>query len=408
MDAGVEVTELFRNSDLLVRSVRPPPGQDRHPGAVVVTFDSYNDRRQLDRLGFGERFLLSRGVRAIHVISRDNDWYQYAEMAAACSAIREAVAGVTHILTYGSSMGAYAAIRFADWVGATSVLALSPQYSIHRRRMPDEIRWRQEAQRIKFRNEIDGTIRSRVAPFVVFDPFSLDGVHADRIAADIPINKVALPGAGHPVGTCLNELGLLEDMVFDVLEGRCNPHEAEKTFRRLRPRSSAIWVSIADKQPLHRKRTALRLARRAAQITPDSDLVLLQLGRWLSANGEHEAAVETMRRAAEKSGRNPSFLHPLSVVLEAAGDREGALAIAREHLEACPGVGICYAWMADLLQRSGRSAEALDYAKKAAKLDAAFTGIAIAIRMSMNPMWRSVEPYAFTLGSLMQRLRRLR
>lgn len=405
MGAGVQVTELFRSDDLLVRSLRPPPGQDRHPGAVVVTFDSYNDRRKLDRLGFGERFLLSRGVRAIHVISRDNDWYQYPEMATACAAIRKAVAGATHVLAYGSSMGGYAAIRFADGVDATSVLALSPQYSIEPRRMPNENRWRQESQRIEFRSEIDGTIRSRVIPFVVFDPFSLDGAHADRIAADIPVHKVALPGAGHPVGTCLNELGLLESMVFDVLQGRCNSHDVERTFRRLRPRSAAIWVSIADKQPLYRKRTALRLARRAAEISPDSDLVLLQLGRWLSVNGEHEAAVKTMRRAAEKSGRNPSFLHPLSVVLEAAGDREGALAVAREHLDACPGVGICYAWMADLLQRSGRSAEALDYARTAAKLDAAFIGIAIAIRMSMSPMWRPMEPYAFKLGRLMQRLR---
>lgn len=408
MGAGVEVTELFRSGDLLVRSMRPPPGQNRHPGAVVVTFDSYNDRRKLDRLGFGERFLLSRGVHAIHVISRDNDWYQYPEMMTACAAIREAVAGASHVLTYGSSMGAYAAIRFADRVGATGVLALSPQYSIDRRRMPNEDRWRQDSQRITFRKEYDGAIRSRIAPFVAFDPFSLDGAHADRIAADIPVHRLALPGAGHPVGTCLNELGLLEKLVFDVLEGRCNAPEAERTFRRVRPKSATIWVSIADKQPLYRKRTALRLARRAAEIAPESDLVLLQLGRWLSVNGEHAAAVEVMRRAIDKSGRNPSFLHPLSVVLEAAGDREGALQIAREHLEACPGVGICYAWMADLLQRSRRSAEALAYAKKAAKLDAAFSGIAIAIRMSMNPMWRPMEPYAFKLGALVQRLRRLR
>lgn len=405
MGTGVEVTELFRSGDLLVRSLRPPPGQDRYSGATVVTFDSYNDRRQLDRPGFGERFLLSRGVRAIHVISRDNDWYQYADMATACAAIREAVAGATHILTYGSSMGGYAAIRFADCVGATSVLALSPQYSIDRHRMPDESRWRQESQSIAFRDEIDGTIRSRVAPFVVFDPFSLDRAHADRIAADIPVHRVALPGAGHPVTTCLTELGLLESMVFDILHGRCNAHEVEKTFRRMRPKSATVWVSIADKQPLYRKRTALRLARRAAEIAPESDLVLLQLGRLLSANGEHEAAVETMRSAAEKSGRNPNFLHYLSVVLEAAGDRDGAIAVAQEHIEACPEVGICYKWMADLLQKSGRSAEALDYARTAAKLDAAFIGIAIAIRMSMSPMWRPMEPYAFKLGRLMQRLR---
>jgi S-formylglutathione hydrolase FrmB len=74
-------------------------------------------------------------------MTRTNDWFQYRDFDLVTKAVRALTRSAEHVLSYGSSMGGYGAIRFADAVGATQVLAFSPQYSIDRRVMPQEIRW---------------------------------------------------------------------------------------------------------------------------------------------------------------------------------------------------------------------------------------------------------------------------
>ena len=62
--------ELYRSADLLVRA-----RIGFNSPYCLVTFGSYTDNRTLTRDGFGEAFLVSRSVNAIHILSRDNDWY---------------------------------------------------------------------------------------------------------------------------------------------------------------------------------------------------------------------------------------------------------------------------------------------------------------------------------------------
>jgi hypothetical protein len=119
-------------------------------GTIVVTFDSYTDARHLDRSGFAEHFLHSRQIDAIHIISRDNDWYQYPELPQAAKVVAEITSQYGRVVAYGSSMGGYAAIRFGAMVGATTAVALSPQYSIDPRSVPFETRWTADAARVKF------------------------------------------------------------------------------------------------------------------------------------------------------------------------------------------------------------------------------------------------------------------
>ena len=100
---------LFQRPDLQVRSARSF-GSD----VCFVTFDSYSDLGTLDRPGFAESYLHGRGIDAVHILSRSNDWYLYPYSAEAFAAARAAVAGYRSVFTYGSSMGAYAAIRFGQ------------------------------------------------------------------------------------------------------------------------------------------------------------------------------------------------------------------------------------------------------------------------------------------------------
>ena len=89
-------TELFRSNDLLVKRVG-----GYSPDACVVTFASFTDHRTLDRAGFGEHFLRTREIDAIHVLSRENDWYQYPETPDAMAAIHAATRGPIALLKNG-------------------------------------------------------------------------------------------------------------------------------------------------------------------------------------------------------------------------------------------------------------------------------------------------------------------
>ena len=114
--------EIYRSNNILVRSAVI---NDRDP--VVVTFEHYDIGKGFDRFGFGEQFLLSQGISAVHVLGSGNDWYQYDDIFDALGAVRAVTADARRTITYGSSMGGYAAVRLADASGADAVLALSPQ-----------------------------------------------------------------------------------------------------------------------------------------------------------------------------------------------------------------------------------------------------------------------------------------
>jgi len=139
------VTEVFRSFELAVRAVC-----EFGSPACMITFESYTDDRSLDRRGFGEDFFRSRSTDAIHIISRENDWYQYPDMPAVTALVRDLVRGYQRVVAYGSSMGGYGAIRFGGAAGAQVALALSPQFSIDRRTVRFEKRWKLDSRRIDF------------------------------------------------------------------------------------------------------------------------------------------------------------------------------------------------------------------------------------------------------------------
>ncbi len=354
---------LFHSAEVLVRHV-PAADASRH----VVTFDCHHDGRSLDRPGFGEVFLRDRGITATHVLTRDNDWFQHPEMAEATAAIRAVTAGAAAVLAYGSSMGGYAAVRFADAVGAGRALALSPQYSIDPAKMPFERRWGQDRRRVRFLPGIDGPIRSAVRPVVAYDPHGPDLRHADRIAADTPIIRLAVPHGGHPVGTLLSEAGLLTGLVMQALEGTLDPAGTVQAIRARRRSLSAYFGALASRQPVSRPRLAVALAERAVQLAPERADTHHALGLRLSAAGRLAEAVAAHEQAAAME-RHPGYLMDFSRALHAAGDTPAALAVADEVRAAWPRHGGVHHWMSDLLRAQGDLAGALHFARQAVGFD---------------------------------------
>lgn len=356
--------ELYRSETVLVRRIASDD-QSRW----VVTFDNYGIGPGFNRSGFGEAFFRSRGVSAIHVLGRSDDWYQYSDVFLALEAVREAISGSDRIMTYGSSMGGYAAIRFADLVEANAVLAMSPQYSIDPARQPFDARWQQDAHRIAWMPEIDGPVKCRCQPVVVFDPKSMDGNQVSRLSQDIRIVEIPLPYSGHPATTYLQEADLLEPLVMAVLHDTLDPEFTRTEARARRKTSMAYLNELTRIQPPWRKRMALGLARYASRLAPDDPNAMWALANQLVSTGAHDEALPLFERAIQTAGRLPTLLNSYANGLMAAGRFSEAFEIAREVLDLRPGKAHLLAWYAHVAWGAGHEAEARQAINSAIALD---------------------------------------
>jgi tetratricopeptide (TPR) repeat protein len=348
------VVELYRSANLLVRC-SPCENTLRW----VVTFDNYGSPPGFDRPCFGEAFLAARGVSVISVLGKGNDWYQYPDTPLALDAVRRAVAGAERVVTYGSSMGGYAAIRFADAVGAHACLALSPQYSNDPAKVPFEWRWGQEARSLSWRPELDGVISCSIRPILVFDSANEDSRHAAMIARDVAVELVAIPYAAHPATTYLHAVGMLERIVFEVIDDRFDRAMFSREANAAR-RNSAIYISeLARRQPSWRPRLGVALARMAVEKMPDSDLLLHVLAKRLTDAGEHDEALPLHARAVELSNGHIGYVLPYSMALAAAGQDEAALRLASGLAEENPDYAQFHGWLAHLYWKAGLAREAI-------------------------------------------------
>ena len=317
--------ELFRSTNLVVRRIG---GFSR--SACVVTFDSFTDDRTLDRHGFGQGFFQAREIDAIHVIARENDWYQYVEMADAMAAVHAATRAYGRVVTYGSSMGAYAAIRLAGLAGAHVALALSPQFSIDPAIVPFEYRWEEAGLRVR-------PVWERTLPYpvleqayVLYDPDDLDARHMALFDRQFQFTHVQLPGAGHPVTGYVAELGLLEGMVQQACRGTVDVPALQAAAWERREQSPQHFMVQATRA--HERAVKIELLQRAACLAPGNPDVRCRLGIQLGKAGRFEEAVAAHTASLEVAPGHPNLLLHFSYTVERRGDIAGALAVMQEAL----------------------------------------------------------------------------
>jgi tetratricopeptide (TPR) repeat protein len=324
MVAGVQ---LFRSEDLLVRYQQAR--EDRRSDACFVTFGSYTYDHRLERQGFGEDFLRDEGLDAIHVVTRDNRWYQYAELDAALAAVADEAQAYSRIFTYGSSMGGYAALRFAHRLGARAAIAISPQFSLDPRVVPFERRWQADAAKIRFREA------AFVAPprqVIFYDPrFPPDAAHAGLFAAAGPAEPVGIPYAGHPVGPILAETGLLQEAIRGIVAENFDPLAIQRAVRERRRGSQHYFFMLARHARNRPLATRIALLRRAAAIAPESH-ILSELAVMLDQAGAHEEAGPLHCEAIRIVPSNARARINHALHLEAVGRLPEAATVLREAI----------------------------------------------------------------------------
>ena len=288
-------------------------------------------------------------------MGKREDWYQYEEINHALAAVKEYVSSADRVMAYGSSMGGYAAIRFAEKCGAHIALAISPQYSIDPKKVPFEKRWLSDSRRIRFLRKVDGPIRSNIQTIIVYDPLSQDKHHVSLIKKEIDALCLALPFTGHPATTFLSEIGLLKELVFSAIQGNLDARQFKLKAREARSHSSLYYTTASERFLQRDIKKAVHFAKLAVGANPHSPLAYLSLSLAQARSGAMNEALVASERMVEISNKDTNFLIHRANVLIQADQHEAALQIAKEVL-ADPNsqtMAHLHAWLAIFAKRNG-------------------------------------------------------
>ncbi len=187
---------------------------------AICTFTSHKKPEGHFTKGYGETLFQGMDITSVFFISSHNHWWQCPEMQDALSAARSFLSqnDVSEVLTHGASMGGFAAIQFAEDLGAQRVLAIAPQADIWD--LEADTRWRQEAQAFPRIFPPKLINREKTDVTVLLDLFDeKDALQASHLG---DVNMVPVRHCGHRIVPYLQEIGALKPIVLSFV----NPKSA--------------------------------------------------------------------------------------------------------------------------------------------------------------------------------------
>lgn len=151
-----------------------------------------------------------------------NSWYLGAEVEAVASLIR-ARFPTERLVTYGSSMGGYAAINLAPVLRADYAVALSPLSTLFPPYVDliGDTRFSVDRPGLaQGHDRIGSGISQNLRGLLFFDPTDRqDSPHAARIASLTRMTLIGVPQSGHPCGPLLNKIYPLKKILREVASG---------------------------------------------------------------------------------------------------------------------------------------------------------------------------------------------
>lgn len=212
--------------------------------ATLIMFSPGRQRVTGPASWWGHPFAAKLGWTTLAFTSEAQDWYPAEDMAALLPAAREAAGPVR--VTYGFSMGGYAALKYGRALGARATLALSPQYSIDPADMPGDPRAKHF---FDSRRHAGMAVRAddlSPTPLIVFDPLlAVDAKHAARLMRLPGLHGLPLRFAGHATPRVLVEAEALPGLVEAVLAADLPGAAALVRARRRRSPSLLAAVALA-------------------------------------------------------------------------------------------------------------------------------------------------------------------
>jgi hypothetical protein len=193
---------------------------------LVYTFDDLRSAGcTKERDGWGFQFTLKQELNVISILEYSkSNWYRSPEMLELIQKLScwPLLKKFRRRVSYGTSMGGYAASAFADILLVDTCLLLSPISSLNKNHCGWDTRYTNGAEMNWSGVFHDGAKVLSAQCVVVYDPtFHLDKLHADRFR-NLSKNPYMLPVCGleHSSSKYLTEIGLLKNLFLDVVYDR--------------------------------------------------------------------------------------------------------------------------------------------------------------------------------------------
>lgn len=215
----------------------------RAPESLVVTFDPRSDTYppSATRDPWAGTYVQRRRLSGLHVKPDQSCWYLRPCLAEFFQDAREAglFDAFGQVMTYGGSMGGFAALAYAGLTGARRVLSMNPQINLG----PSVRSWE---TRFTTAVDLDWTqpicdvaahVKAVETLAVAFDPYDRpDRRHAEMIGAPQMI-ALHVPFVGHRIPAHLQRMNLLNDLFTQTLAGQI---DMPAFFRGARERRSLL------------------------------------------------------------------------------------------------------------------------------------------------------------------------
>jgi Tetratricopeptide repeat len=308
-ESGKQVRRL-EGSDILV-DLWPAP-ESANDSTLVVTFTPWVFKI-VEEHGFGASIFHTEGMEEVNFIARKNHWYQTYEMIEAIQYVDAHVVGGKRRIGYGGSMGAYAAINYAQALKLETVIAISPQYSIDRAKVPFEKRWSKEAGQIQFscdHPEIGLEYCREV--YAVFDPnVPADLRHIDLIQSQLDIHggkliRLEIPDGGHSCGFVLGELRMIKPLVLSIAKGTFDAESFKADLAARIQSSASHWSMRGLRLRFSDPVEALACVEKAMSLNEnEADARIIQrCAQTLTAIGQTERAEKLINVAIAEQPKN--------------------------------------------------------------------------------------------------------
>ena len=222
---------------------------NRRSPSRFVSFNHLLYREPPNRF-WGDSFFDKYELGAMGFVSTKQDWFPESEMRAALEAIEGAFtrAPGERLVSYGVSMGGYAAFKYAALLGVDAAIAFGPQISI----APADVGSFDSRFRRFHDSALHAGMRIRsedLAPenYLLYDNFwKVDRKNAEMIAALGPVECFTLPFAGHVCVRAVVEGRVAHPFLLRLLDPAPGKRaELRAMVRRTRRKTSVYWESRA-------------------------------------------------------------------------------------------------------------------------------------------------------------------
>jgi len=219
---------------------------------IVFTFDNMDTFRKVEdtlelRKGWGHDFILSCGYNVCSFLENDiYSWYrneEFLEIVKTFSRL-QLFKSFSKRISYGSSMGGYAAAAFANALNVDDAILIHPISTLNQTLCP----WEHRFSRVGGKNwsseyyDSAETVKN-VNTTIIYDPlFEPDALHAKRyIEANAgKVRPVKVRGMGHGMPWHLLKLDVLKDLFVHVSQNTYEEQYKREFYTKLKEKKSYV------------------------------------------------------------------------------------------------------------------------------------------------------------------------